>query len=464
MDKEKIADIFRSYDIRGIYPTQLNEEIAEMIAQTFLRFLSKKLNKSIKNLHLAVARDIREASEPLIKKVIEIFLKYGVKIDNLDLISINDFYFAIGFYKYDGGLMATASHNPPEYGGFKLVMFNHETESIEFIRGKNFYQELLETTFPLDEEKVQGEIKKKKILEDHLKHVFSFIDIKKIKPFKIVVDTGNGMMGVSIGRIFEKLPCQLIPMFAEYDSKFSNRSPNPLDKGAHEKISKKILLERADFGVMYDVDGDRMFLLDEKGNFIRGDMTLLLLAKSMLEKNPGKGIVYNLICSHAVPELIAKWGGVPIRSEVGYMNLARHMREEDGIMSGEVSGHFAFKNNFYADSGLIALLLALQTISEDGRKLSEIIKDYNLYAKGDEINVEVENILEKLEIIRNNFKDNIKDELDGITVEFDDWWFNVRPSNTEPLLRITVEARNNEELVKHQKEILAILDIKPKTE
>jgi phosphomannomutase len=178
----------------------------------------------------------------------------------------------------------------------------------------------------------------------------------------------------------------------------------------------------------------------------------------MLEKNPGAGIVYNLICSHAVPELVKKWGGQPIRSEVGYLNLADHMRNEDGVMSGEVSGHFAFKNNYYADNGFVALVLSLQTISEDGRKLSQIIKDYCLYVRGDEINIKVESIPDKLDLIRKHFQKNIKDEIDGITVEFDDYWFNVRASNTEPLLRITVEAKNQEELKKRQEEVLNIIN------
>lgn len=449
--------IFKSYDIRGIYPSEINEEAAGLIAQAYLKFLSQKFNKPIKELKIAVGRDVRKSSGPLINEIIKIFLEYGVSVDDLGLISTNDFYFGVGFYKYGGGLMVTASHNPPEYGGFKMVTLNQEFSSIEYISGKSLYQKLMELQFPINEEKIPGILKQKDITEDHLKHVLSFIDITKIKPFKVVVDTGNGMMGILIPKIFEKLPCKLIPLFSELDGRFPNRPPNPLIEGAADKVIKKVLAEKADLGVIYDTDGDRMFLIDEQGGFIRGDMTLLLLAKAMLEKNLGAGVVYNLICSHAVPELVKKWGGKPIRSEVGYRNLAEHMRQEGGLMSGEVSAHFAFKKNFYADSGFIALVLALQTISEDGRKLSEIIKDYNLYARGDEINIEVEDIPKELKKIRSYYKENIRDEFDGITVEFADWWFNVRPSNTEPFLRITVEAKNKVELKKHQEELLNII-------
>jgi len=451
--------IFKSYDIRGIYPSEINEEVAELIAQAYLKYLSQKFNKPIKDLKITAGRDVRKSSEPLMKMVIKTFLEYGASVDDLGLISINDIYFATGYYKYDGGIIATASHNPPGYGGFKMVKLNQEfPDSIEFISGQGLYQELSKITFPLNDERIPGILKQKDITEDHLRHILSFINITKIKPFKVVIDTGNGMMGILIPKIFEKLPCQLIPLFFELDGRFPNRPPNPLIEGAADKVRQKVLAEKADLGVIYDTDGDRMFLIDEQGNFIRGDMTLLLLAKAMLEKNPGVGIVYNLICSHAVPELVKKWGGKPIRSEVGYRNLAEHMRQEGGLMSGEVSAHFAFKNNFYADSGFIALVLVLQTISEDGRKLSEIIKDYNLYARGDEINIEVDDIKAELEKIRKYYKDNIKDEIDGITVEFNDWWFNVRPSNTEPLLRITVEAKNQKELRKKQEEVLNIIN------
>jgi phosphomannomutase len=451
--------IFKSYDIRGIYPEELNEEAAKLIAQTYLKILLQNLNKPIRDLNIAVGRDNRKSSGPLSKTVIDTFLDWGATVDDLGLISVNDIYFAVGYYKYDGGIIATASHNPQEYGGFKMVSLDLSTTSIDFINGKFLYEKLLSSDFSLNENKLQGKLQKKDIIKDHLSHILSFIDLNKIKPFKVVVDTGNGMNAPLITELFKELPCQLIPLFFELDGSFPNRPPNPLVEGAQQKVGQKVLEEKADFGVMYDVDGDRMFLIDEQGEFIRGDMILSLLAKAMLDKNPGAGIVYNLICSHAVPDLVKKWGGRPIRSEVGYRHLAEHMRNEDGIMSGEVSGHFAFKKNFYADSGFIALVLALETISEDGRKLSEIIKEYNLYSRGDEINIEVEDIPEKLEKIRNYYKDNIKDEIDGITVEFDDWWFNIRPSNTEPLLRITVEASNEDELKKRQKEVLNVINI-----
>lgn len=454
--------IFKAYDIRGIYPAQLNEQMASLIAQAYLKLLSKKLNKPIKELKVTVGRDNRHSSDPLMKEVVKVFLKYGVTVDELGLLSINDFYFAVGKYKYDGGIMATASHNPSEYGGFKMTVQNTEyDDSIEFISGKELLKFIQDLDFPIKAEELEGKLAKKDIFDAHLKHILSFVDLKKIKPLKVVVDTGGGMTAVMIPRIFTKLPCQLTHIFAKLDSDFKGRAPNPLTAGAYNALAKKVLATKSDLGVMFDVDGDRMFLVDEQGNFVRGDMVLLTLVKSILVKNPGAGIVYNLICSHAVKDLVKQWGGKAIRSEVGYMNLARHMRKEDGLMSGEVSGHFAFSKNYYADSGFIAMVLALQAVSSDGRPLSAIIKDFHLYEKSDEINVEVDSIDLELDKVRNNYKENILDEIDGITAEFDTWWFNVRPSNTEPLLRITLEANNKELLEEKTKEVLAIINYHP---
>ena len=451
------TSIFRSYDVRGLYPQQIDAEIAKQIAMAYLSVVSRKLPKPVKNLKIVVARDVREASEPLMKSAVEVFLKYGAEVHDLGLVSINDFYFATGYFKYDCGFMATASHNPPGYGGFKMIMNSTEyTDSIKYISGQQVYKEL-ESIKDFHPEEKKGKYKKRDISKDHIKHILSFVDVKKINKLKVLADTGNGMVGLILPKLFAKLPAELISIFSELDPKFANRPPNPLAKDAYLPASQTVLKNKADLGVMFDVDGDRMFLLDEKGQFIRGDMTLLLLAKMLLKKDPGAGIVYNLICSHAVPELIAKWGGRPIRSEVGYINLARHMHLEQGSMSGEVSGHFAFKENYYTDSGLIALVLALQAISEDGRPLSEIIKDFSLYYRGDEFNIEVENIPAKLEKIRYFYRDNIKDEIDGITVEFGDWWFNVRKSNTEPLVRLNCEADTRANLEKLRDEALALI-------
>ncbi len=450
--------IFKAFDIRGKYPTDLNETAACDIAQAFLKMSAKRNKKEIKDLKIAVGRDIRESSVPLLEALIETFLEHGVTVDNLELISINDIYFVVGKYKYDGGVVVTASHNPPEYGGFKMVILNEENkEKVDILSGKEILNMIEKLDLPLKDEKFRGVINKKDFKKEFLGHVFSFVDVNNIKPFKIVVDTGNGMIGMYLDELSQRLPGEIITINKEFDNTFSKRPPNPLDPGAEEMIKEKILEVKANFGIMFDVDGDRIFFIDETGQKIRGDMLLLLMAKPILEKNPGAGIAYNLVCSHAVSELIVKWGGKPIRSEVGYINLARHMNEENGIMSGEVSGHFAFRDNYYTDSSLIAMLLVLENLSKDNRKLSKIISEYSLYTRGDEINLEVNDSAEKMGKVREYYKENILDEIDGITVEFKDWWFNIRPSGTEPLLRILVEAQSPEELKKRQQEVLEVI-------
>lgn len=450
------SSIFKAYDIRGIYHQDFEADDVVKIAQTYLYIAAQKANKKISELHLFLGRDIRVASEELADITRKVFLEYGVTVEDGGLLSVNDFYFGMGTYHYDGGMMVTASHNPPKYGGFKMTFYD-KSEGITFLNGKELYQVLQILTFPLEAEKTPGKLVDKNIFGEHLKHILSFVEVNKIKPLKIVVDTGNGMTALMIPEIFKQLPCELVPLFFELDGNFPNRPPNPSAEHATEKIAAKIKEVGADFGAMFDVDGDRFFLVDENGELVRGDMTLILLAKGMLAKYPGAGIVYNLICSHAVKDLVKTWGGYTVRSEVGYFNAARHMRESGAIMSGELSSHFAFRDNFCTDNAFIALLLALEAISTDGRKLSAIIKDFTLYIKGDEINLTLADIPTALEKIRTKYQANILDEMDGITVEFADWWCNVRASNTEPLLRIVVEAETYELYEEKKTELLTLL-------
>lgn len=451
--------IFKAYDIRGIYPADLDASTAGIIAQGYLKFLSTKLNKPIKDLQIAIGQDVRQSSKPLMEAVVKIFLQYGVQVFDLGLVSINDYYFAVGKYAYDGGIMATASHNPPQYGGFKMIIKNLQNpDSILFISGSELYDFMQSLQLPLSDPQGMGKIQSKDVFQDHLKHILSFVDKKKIRPFKVVVDTGNGMNGILTPQIFKELPCEFIHLFPDLDGTFPNRAPNPLTPGASDKIRDKILETNADLGFICDVDGDRMNLVDEKGNFYKGDMSMLPMAKAMLNKYPGAGIAYNLICSHSVRDLITRWGGKAIRSEVGYLNLARHMREQGGVMSGEVSAHYAFKDNFYADSAFIAMLLTLEAISQDDRPVSQIMAEYTLYHKSEELNFVVKDINTELDKFRQKYQADILDEIDGITVEYPDWWFNIRGSNTEPLLRLTVEAKTPETLSQKIAELESLID------
>lgn len=455
------SQIFKAYDIRGIYPSEISEADINLIAQTYIKFLSQKTGKPIKDLRMVVCRDVRLSSQAFASEASKVFLQFGATVHDLGEQSINDYYFAVGHYKYDGGFMATASHNPPQYGGCKLAYTNLEyTDSIEYCSGKELYQFMQSLKLPLIDEQLLGKLEQRDISQDHLSHVMSFIDKAKIKPLKVVVDTGNGMNGLMMPKIFAQLPCEFIHLFPDLDGTFPNRAPNPLTAGAPDKLVAKIKEVGADMGFICDVDGDRINIVDENGQFYKGDMTLLPMAKSMLAKHSGAGIVYNLISSHSVKDLIKEWGGRAIRSEVGYLNLARHMRQEGGVMSGEVSAHFAFRDNYYADNAFIALVLALEAISQDGRPVSEIMESYTLYYKSEELNFVVDNITVELDKFRQKYQANLLDEIDGLTFEFDNWWFNVRPSNTEPLLRLTVEAKTPELLADKVKELESLIDFK----
>jgi len=265
-----------------------------------------------------------------------------------------------------------------------------------------------------------------------------------------VVDAGNGMAGKLVPMLEKHLPVTLKKLNFELDGNFPAHPSNPLMPESQVQITKAVIEEQADFGVIFDGDTDRLFFVDEQGKFIRADYTLLVLAKEFLNREVGKGIAYNVVCSKIVPEKILEWGGIPLRSKVGFVNISKAIRENGGIMGGELSAHYSFRDNAYADSGFIAWLILMQLISEDGRKLSQIIADFDKYAKSDEINLEVQDRKGVVEKIKENFTDGYQDELDGLTVDYGNWWFNVRASNTEPLLRVTIEANTAEMLTEKQ--------------
>ncbi len=433
--------VFKSYDIRGIYPDDLNEETAYIAGQGYAQLTGVK--------KIVVGRDMRLGSPELSKKFIEGVTSQGVDVDDIGMVPIDAVYFTAGHFKYDGGIMVTASHNPKEYNGLKMTIIDN---GISMVRGKELYEFINGKEFAVSDK--PGIVKKIDITEDYLKHIFSFIDMNKIKPFKIVVDAGNGMAGKIMPLIFKKLPCELIPINFELDGNFPAHPSNPLLEESQIGIKTKIKETGADFGVILDGDTDRLFFVDENSKFVPADTTLLVLAKHFLEKEPGSGIAYNAVCSKAVPTKVKEWGGFPIRTKVGFVNVAQGMKDNKGIMGGEVSAHYSFRDNFYADSGFIAFLTLLMLITEENKTLSAIVNPLKPFSKADEVNIEVNDVDEVIKKVKEEFKDGKQDELDGITIEYEDWWVNVRPSNTEPLLRITVEGDNQEILKTNQAKVV----------
>jgi len=436
--------IFKSYDIRGIYPSDLNEESAFKIGRAFIKH--SKVKK------IVMGRDARTSSPELLKAFVKGVCVEGGRVTDIGQVPTECVYFALGAYNFDGGVMVTASHNPKEYNGFKMMQ--KIGGDIQMIRGKDLFSVVREDEFDSGE---NPETEKKDIWKDYLNHIFSFVDLSEMVPLKVVVDASNGVAGNVISKITDKLPVEIVALNFEPDGSFPNHSPNPLEKGSDGKISEMIKAQKADFGLMFDGDADRIFLVDELGQLVRADTTLLILAKYFLQKNPSRAIAYNAICSKAVPEFIKKWGGIPIRTQVGFVNVREGLLKNNGVMGGELSGHYCFKDNYSMDSGMVAFLVLLQVISKDGRNVSEIIKELSPYANGSEINFEVEDKDAMINRIEEEYKDGKQDYLDGVTVEYKDWWFNVRPSNTEPLLRLTIEADTKEILEEKQKELTDLI-------
>ncbi len=439
------TSIFRSYDIRGIYPEELNKETAFKIGQAFVEYTKAE--------HIVVGRDMRISSPELFESLVRGITSQGANVYNIGLVPTEGVYFAVSHYDYNAGIMVTASHNPKEYNGFKLV-HNKETQFPEVVQGKDLIEIIEKDNF--QESEKMGRVEEKNIWQDYINHIFSFIDVENIRPLKVVIDAGNGMAGKVMPLIKERLPIEIINLNFNLDGNFPAHPSNPLEEGASNQIGEEVKKQKADLGFIFDGDADRIYLIDEKGGFIRSDVSLLLLAKYFLEKNPGTAIAYNAICSKATPEFIEKWGGKPIRTKVGFINVQRAIQENKGAMGGEISGHFSFKDNDYLDSGFIAFLVLLQVISNSDKKVSEITQELSPYFKSSELNFEVKDKEKTIEKFKKKYSDGKQDYLDGATIEYEDWWFNVRSSNTEPLLRLTIEADTEELLQQKIKELTSL--------
>ncbi len=429
--------IFRAYDVRGVYPSELNEEAAQAVGRAVGKLASGK--------RVVVGRDMRLSSPGLHQTLITGLRQSGCAVDDMDQVPIDAVYFAVGKFGYEAGVMVTASHNPPEYNGFKVVR-----QGTQWVRGVELGQLAHSTDAAAP---IAGSLSEFDVWPAYLEHLKSFVHLPSLKPLKVVVDAGNGMAGKVIPQLFNGLPFHLTPLSFELDGSFPNRPSNPLAPGASDAVSAKVREVGADFGIMFDGDTDRVFFITEQGDFVPADVTLLLLAREFLHREPGAAIGYNLICSRAVPEFITRWGGKPIRTAVGYVNVSQAILQQGAIMGGELSAHYSFRDNYGTDSGFIAALLVLELLSREGKPLSQLVHEYSPYAKAPELNLSVANKAAVLAAVKAHFKDAEIDELDGITVSYPDWWCNVRPSNTEPLLRITVEAKDAAMLAAKQAEL-----------
>jgi len=442
------TSIFKSYDVRGIVPAQLNDEVAYAIGRAFVEVLGRT--------NICIGRDMRPSGESLMQALTRGATDAGADVTHIGLISTDCIYFAVGHYGFDGGIMITASHNPAGYNGFKFC--KEEAAAISLDTGLAAIRDRAQAGNFAPPGRT-GSVSHKDVLDDFAAHCMTFIDdVAAIKPLKIAIDAGNGMAGETVPRIFKHLPqITVVPLFFELDGTFPNHPASPIEPENMVDLQKAVRAHGCDLGAAFDGDADRMFIIDEKAELIGGDIVTALVGIDTLRHFPGAKILYNLICSRSVPEAILAHGGVPVRSRVGHSIIKKVMRDENIPFGGEHSGHFYFKRNWFADSGMIALMQCLNVFSRASGPVSSVIAPIDHRSRSGEINSHVVDIPAKLAEIEAHYHDASIDHLDGVTIEYADWWMNVRPSNTEPLLRLNVEGDTKALMERHRDEALALI-------
>ncbi|CAN5312221.1 phosphomannomutase/phosphoglucomutase [soil metagenome] len=442
MTHTSVADLFKAYDIRGIVPDELDPELAYKIGRALVTYLEVD--------QVCVGQDMRVSSPALAGGLMDGIMDQGADVTDIGLISTDGLYFAVGKYGFPAGVMITASHNPGQYNGFKMC--RAEARPLSMDQGIGEIRDLVLAGEFVEPER-RGNKSARDVTEQFVEHALSMIDLDVIKPFKIAIDAGNGMAGKIVPAVFDRLPCELVPLYFELDGTFPNHPANPIELENVRDLKRLVIKENAYMGVAFDGDADRMFILDERGQFVGGDMITAMVARLLLQKHPGAAVVYNLICSRTVPEIIESSGGIPVRSRVGHSFIKGLMREHDAIFGGEHSGHFYFRDNWYADSGLIAFLTVLELLSREESTVSDFLQPIDTRHRSGEMNYEVDNAAEIIETARQTFSDGDIDTLDGLTVGYPTWWFNLRASNTQPLVRLNVEADDAHELVQRINQI-----------
>jgi phosphomannomutase len=444
-------DIFKAYDVRGVYPTEVNDDAARAIGGAFVAYLKAK--------RIAVGRDMRLSSPALAQAFIDGATAQGANVVDYGMIATDMLYFAVARDGHDGGVQITASHNPKQYNGMKMV--RKEAFPLSGEEGLlEIRQMIAGNALPAAAER-RGQVTAKDVLEPYIEHVMSFIDPAVIKPFNVVLDAGSGMGGLVAPKLFERLPCRTTRLCFEVDGRFPNHEANPLIEENRRDSVERVVAEKADVGIAWDGDADRCFFIDGTGAFVSGDFVTALLAEAFLIKHPGATIIYDLRASYAVKDTVARYGGTALMNRVGHAFFKRRMRETGAIFGGEVTGHYYFRDNFFADNGFIPALLILELMSRKGQTLHALLQPLaERYFISGEINTKLKSMNEvpaRLVAIAARYADGHQYELDGLSVEYPDWHFNVRPSNTEPLLRLNLEATTREVMEKKRDEVLALI-------
>jgi phosphomannomutase len=428
--------IFKAYDVRGVVPDELDASIARRIGAAFAVWTNLPA--------ILLGRDSRISSPELAAAITEGATSVGVNVVDLGLASTDLVYFASGSLDLPA-VMLTASHNPKNYNGLKFCMPGARPVGED--SGLREIRAIVERG-DIPPSATKGAVSQRDLLAPYTEHVLSFVDVAAMRPMTVAVDTANGMGGLVVPAVMARLPVTLHHLYAELDGTFPNHPADPLDPENQKDLKAAVLEHHADVGLAFDGDADRVFLVDEKAEDVSGSLLTALVARAMLRQEPGAKVVHNLICSWIVPESIRAEGGVPIRTRVGHSFIKQVMAETGAIFGGEHSGHYYFRKNYRADSGLIAAVVAMGELSSAGEALSQVLAPFRKYFDSGEINSRVDDPKAKVEQIATALVDGRQDRLDGLTVEYPDWWFNVRPSNTEPLLRLNVEATTAELLAR----------------
>lgn len=440
--------IFKAYDVRGTVPDQLDSDAALAIGGAFARFVASKGEKSI-----VVGRDMRPSGQELAAAFGEGVLSHGVDVVDIGLCATDMMYYASGFLEMPGAVF-TASHNPAGYNGIKMCLAR--AAPIGADTGLDDIRRMAEAG--PDPAGGHGTRTERDMLPGYVVHVRSFVDVSALAPLRVVADTANGMGGMVVPAVFADLPFELDHMYAELDGTFPNHPADPIQPENQKDLMARVLETGADIGLAFDGDADRVFLVDETARAISGSLTTAMVARSILAREPGSTVIYNLICSKTVREVIEEGGGTPVRTRVGHSFIKARMAETGAIFGGEHSGHYYFRDNYRADSGLIAALVVLEALSAHPAGLSDLVSSLDRYAASGEINTEVPDAAAVIDRVAAAYRDADQDRLDGLTVDLGDWWFNLRASNTEPLLRLNLEAATAEEVEIHVGEVRAKFD------
>jgi len=443
--------VFKAYDVRGLYPAEINEDLFYQLGRAFIAYLGPG--------KYAVCRDMRVSSPSLSKAFIDGALKQGGNLIDYGLIGTDQMYFAVAADKLDGGAMITASHNPGKYNGCKMV--RKEAFPLSGEAGiKEMKEMILAGSIPAAPAS-PGRVETRDIMDRYVEHVLSFVDEQSIKPFNVVLDAGSGVAGIVAPRLFDRLPCKTTRLCFEVDGTFPNHEANPLIEENRQDITAEVIKQRADVGIAWDGDADRCFFLDGTGEFIAGDFITALLAEAFLRKQPGQTVIYDVRASYAVKDTVAKYQGKALMNRVGHAFIKARMREENAVFGGEVTGHYYFRDNFYADNGFIPALMILDLMSHRGQSLRDLLKPLReKYFISGEINTKVSSMdvaAKKIEELKKRYADGHPYDLDGVSAEYPDWHFNVRMSNTEPLVRLNLEGLTPEIMEKRRDEVLSIL-------